>query len=223
MTETHVGRCEWGVEFFAADRCRGCFCHLVGSTQIRTLENHTNNNNRKKKNTHTGHHLTAQQAFHYDLIDHQKNRKAEMGLIMARETILSPSHYRLTAFVFSYYSPVKTRGVGCVRRGSEGVMVICHTFPYWKTSYKKRHGTQSAHLGDTVAPQHGTMLRFVRCCIWLCGSTENHFLFFPTPFMMSHSRAKLGIHVVQRLLGVEQLMQVAVTHACTPKAKAHRC
>lgn len=31
---------------------------------------------------------------------------------MARETILSPSHYRLTAFLFSYYSPVKTRNVG---------------------------------------------------------------------------------------------------------------
>lgn len=34
-----------------------------------------------------------------------------MELIMARETILSPSHYRVTTFLFSYYSPVtmKTR------------------------------------------------------------------------------------------------------------------
>lgn len=34
-----------------------------------------------------------------------------MELIMVRETILSPSHYRVTTFLFSYYSPVtmKTR------------------------------------------------------------------------------------------------------------------
>lgn len=30
-TETHAGRCEWGVEFCAADCCCGCFCHFVGS------------------------------------------------------------------------------------------------------------------------------------------------------------------------------------------------
>lgn len=39
---------------------------------------------------------------------------------MARETILSPSHYRLTAFLFSYYSPVKTRGAGVCRESGGG-------------------------------------------------------------------------------------------------------
>lgn len=144
-----------------------------------------------------------------------------MELIMARETILSPSHYRLTAFLFSYYSPVKTRGAG-VARGAVVVVTHC-TFLYWKTSHKKkRRGSQNVHLTDTVTTQHGTIQWFTRCCSWSRGSTDNLFL-FSTLFTMSQSRAELGIHVVQRFLGVKRLMQVAVTHACTPKANVHCC
>lgn len=61
---------------------------------------------------------------------------------MARETILSPSHYRLTAFLFSYYSPVKTRRAG-VCMGRRGWWLHITLFFIEKLSIKKAWQSKS--------------------------------------------------------------------------------
>lgn len=83
---------------------------------------------------------------------------------MARETILSPSHYRLTAFLFSYYSPVKTSGGGGRARGGGGGYTPHSSLLKNFIRKKKRRGSQNIHLSDAVTARHGTMQRFVRCC-----------------------------------------------------------
>lgn len=69
---------------------------------------------------------------------------------MARETILSPSHYRLTAFLFSYYSPVKTSGGGGRRRGGGGGGYTPQSSLLKNFIKKKRGGSQNIHLSDAV-------------------------------------------------------------------------
>lgn len=148
-----------------------------------------------------------------------------MELIMARETILSPSHYRLTAFLFSYYSPVKTSGGGVRARGGGGGYTP-HSSLLKNFILKKKKTWQSEHTPEWRCNRstwnNAEICALLQSCDHAAPQPICSF-FFSTLFMMSQTRAKLGIHVVQRFLGVKRLMQVAVTHACTPKAKAHRC